>query len=79
MKDLPPATVKFTKLNPKGKMTINFSRAIVMPTYDNKEMTSLLFDASKGLTFESTAKRNLKANAQRDRRVPNLELSIDFD
>ena len=39
VKDLPPATVNFGKLNSKGNMSIKFSRDIVMPTLDIKEMT----------------------------------------
>jgi hypothetical protein len=39
VRELLPATVKFGKMNSKGLMMIYFSRAIVMPTYDIKEMT----------------------------------------
>jgi hypothetical protein len=48
VKELPPADVTFGKMDNKGNMTIKFSREVLMPTFDIKEMTKILFDPAMG-------------------------------
>ncbi len=48
VKELPPAHVTFGKMDNKGNLTIKFSREVLMPTFDIKEMTKFLFDPAMG-------------------------------